>query len=374
MGDKEKHSILLVDDEETILESLAYALKSAGEFDVEYALGGKQGIQKFSEREHDLVISDLNMSGIDGIQVLKEVKKRRPDSAVIILTGCGSLQTSIAAFSEGASDYLLKPCASEELIFKVRKCLDQFDLKKKMQRQSDELAEANNKLAVSNRELESFVSLASHDLQEPLRKIKVFGEKLHVCIAHENDNAKGNLDRILNAVERMQNLIDDLLTLSRAATNKGFLKKVDLNKTIKDVLDTLELRVAQTQADVIYKDLHVIFFDPTHISQLLQNLVGNALKYHKKDIPPIVRIESKNLENKFLELIIEDQGIGFEDTHKERIFKPFERLNNRSLYEGSGMGLAICKKIVELYDGKIEAKSELGKGSQFKVTLPVKFV
>jgi light-regulated signal transduction histidine kinase (bacteriophytochrome) len=242
-----------------------------------------------------------------------------------------------------------------------------------MERQSEDLAAVNEKLERNNTELENFASLASHDLQEPLRKISVYGSRLQTTFADNDDFTKKNIERILSAVDRMQNLIADLLSLSRATTKGGALKSVKLSKVVKDVLDTLEVRISQTQAKIHCKDLqHAINAYPTHIHQLLQNLIGNALKYHNEDIPPVVTVKSRCLENSFLEITVEDNGIGFDEKYVEKIFQPFERLHGRNEYEGTGMGLAICKKIVEFYGGTIDAKSEVGKGTQFIVTLPMK--
>jgi signal transduction histidine kinase len=370
---KKKYSILLIDDEESIVESLGYSLSNMGGFSVEVALSGDEGVQKFLDRKFDLVITDLMMGTKDGIQVLKEVKRLNPECPVVILTGHGTMQTAIEALAQGASDYLLKPCSSEELFIRTRRCLEQLEMKEKMERQSEDLAAVNEKLERNNTELENFASLASHDLQEPLRKISVYGSRLQTTFADNDDFTKKNIERILSAVDRMQNLIADLLSLSRATTKGGALKSVKLSKVVKDVLDTLEVRISQTQAKIHCKDLqHAINAYPTHIHQLLQNLIGNALKYHNEDIPPVVTVKSRCLENSFLEITVEDNGIGFDEKYVEKIFQPFERLHGRNEYEGTGMGLAICKKIVEFYGGTIDAKSEVGKGTQFIVTLPMK--
>ncbi|PIR00279.1 MAG: hypothetical protein COV66_07275 [Nitrospinae bacterium CG11_big_fil_rev_8_21_14_0_20_45_15] len=369
---KKKYSILLIDDEQSIVESLGYSLSNMGGFRVEVALSGDEGVQKFIDRKFDLVITDLMMGTKDGIQVLKEVKRLNPECPVVILTGHGTMHTAIEALAEGASDYLLKPCSSEELFIRTRRCLEQLEMKEKMERQSEDLAAVNEKLERNNAELENFASLASHDLQEPLRKISVYGSRLQIAFADNDDFTKKNIERILSAVDRMQNLIADLLSLSRATTKGGPLKSVKLSKVVKEVLDTLEVRISQTQAKIHCEDLqHAINAYPTHINQLLQNLIGNALKYHNENFPPVVTVKSRWLENSFLEITVEDNGIGFDEKYAEKIFQPFERLHGRSVYEGTGMGLAICKKIVEFYGGKIEAKSEVGKGTRFIVTLPM---
>lgn len=246
-----------------------------------------------------------------------------------------------------------------------------------------ELADANTELERSNRELQDFAFVASHDLQEPLRKIQAFGDRLRTKHGSEmNDEAQDYLRRMQNAASRMHRLINDLLTFSRVTTKAQPFEPTDLNAATLDVLSDLEVRIQETGGRVEVGDLPTIDADPLQVRQLLQNLIGNALKFHRPDAPPIIKIDGqffKDRENENLNgagemyrLSIEDNGIGFEEKYLDRIFTPFQRLHGRNEFEGTGIGLAVCRKIVERHGGTLTALSKPGAGSTFIATLPVK--
>jgi PAS domain S-box-containing protein len=237
------------------------------------------------------------------------------------------------------------------------------------------------KLEDSNKELQEFAFIASHDLQEPLRKIESFSRML-LSRSDENldDQQRDYLGRIRNAVDRMRLMIDDLLSLSRISTRGKSFELVDLNQVAAEVLSDLEERIKATRAKVEIQALPLIEADPTQIHQLFQNLMGNALKFYRPEDPPHVKVwshyssvsTSKAADGtQVLELFVEDNGIGFDDSRIDQIFQPFQRLVGRSQFEGSGIGLAICRKIAERHGGEITASSTPGVGSTFKVVLPV---
>ena len=176
---------------------------------------------------------------------------------------------------------------------------------------------------------------------------------------------------MLNATERMQSLLAGLLDYSRVTTASEPFKEVDLSDVIGEVLSDLEVRILKTGGKLNIGDLPVIQADPTQMRQLFQNLIGNALKFHKPGEKPMVQVRSASNSDSGCQIIVEDNGIGFDEQYLDKIFAPFQRLHARSEYEGTGMGLAICKKIVERHGGSITAKSAPGAGSKFIVTLPV---
>ncbi len=247
---------------------------------------------------------------------------------------------------------------------------------------NERLQKFSNELQRSNKELEQFAYIASHDLQEPLRKIKAFGERLNAKISNMLDTqSRDYLDRMQNAAERMEGLINGLLTFSRITTRAQLFVSVDLKKVVHDVISDLEVRLEQTHGSIELDTIPVIDADPLQMRQLFQNLLGNALKFHKKDEPPVVKVYSKPLkeasdmvfsDSKFCQIIVEDNGIGFDEKYLDRIFGVFQRLHSRSEYEGTGIGLAVCRKIVERHGGAITAKSSVGQGAMFIVALPVK--
>lgn len=241
------------------------------------------------------------------------------------------------------------------------------------------LEELTQKLERSNRELQDFAFIASHDLQEPLRKIQAFGERLKLRY-HEKlgDEGQDFLERMQSAVYRMQAMINGLLAYSRVTTQAMPHVTVDLSKIAAEVISDLEIRIEKTNARVELGQLPVIEADILQMRQLFQNLIGNALKFHRAGIPPHVKIYSQPLEmqdlaeNEIVQILVEDNGIGFDVQSLNRIFQPFQRLVGRSEFEGSGIGLAICRKIIERHRGGIAAHSRSGEGSTFIITLPVK--
>jgi light-regulated signal transduction histidine kinase (bacteriophytochrome) len=225
----------------------------------------------------------------------------------------------------------------------------------------------------SNKELEQFAFVASHDLQEPLRKVKVFSELLMEKTLDKLDgDERDYLSRMQHAVLRMQTMIRDLLAYSRVTTKGQPFNPVELNQVAEEVLYDLDIRISRSQAVVEVGDLPVIEADPMQMRQLFQNLISNALKFHQKDVLPRVRIYSRPGEvSGMIQLVFEDNGIGFDLEHLDRIFQPFERLHGMSRFEGTGMGLAICAKIVQRHHGKIDADSQPGEGATFFVSLPL---
>lgn len=253
--------------------------------------------------------------------------------------------------------------------------LDEINERTRLEEQAVKFA---RELERSNRELEQFASVASHDLQEPLRKIQAFGDRLHSRYSTQLDaTGKEYLERIQSSAGRMRRLIEDLLAFSRVATRSKPFVAVDLNKVIQEVHSDLEERLLATQGKIDVEPLPVIHGDELHMRQLFQNLIGNGLKFHRPDVPPIIQIRSRIIPPidpqlpEYFELTFSDNGIGFENQYADRIFHLFQRLHGRSEYEGTGMGLAICRKIAEHHGGSISATGQPGVGATFIVRLPV---
>jgi PAS domain S-box-containing protein len=236
------------------------------------------------------------------------------------------------------------------------------------------LRQYNRQLEALNKELQDFAFVASHDLQEPLRKVRTFGDMLAARCGVSLDETSGDyLMRMQKAAARMQSLLDSLLSYSRVTTKAEPIKETDLRKSVESALSNLEIRVKEKNARVEVGDLPTVKADRIQMIQLFQNLIGNALKFQWEGEAPHVKIyaELGGDASGAYEICVEDNGIGFEENYLEKIFLPFQRLHGRSSeYDGVGMGLAICKKIVERHGGKITARSEVGKGSTFIVTLP----
>lgn len=240
------------------------------------------------------------------------------------------------------------------------------------------LQRAKTELERSNRELQEFASVASHDLQEPLRKIRAFGDRLAQRTEGAlDDDSRADLERIQGAAARMQALIDDLLEYALVTTRARAFRPVDLGAVAAEVVEDLVERLERTGGRVEVGPLPIIEADPTQMRQLLQNLLGNGLKFQREGVPPLVRLSAGPAagivgRGESVALTVSDNGIGFEARHAERIFAPFERLHGRTAYEGTGIGLAICHKIVERHAGDITASGRPGEGAIFTVILPLR--
>jgi PAS domain S-box-containing protein len=254
--------------------------------------------------------------------------------------------------------------------------IHEFKMTQEALHQSEEkLRQFSAQLERSNRELQDFAYVASHDLQEPLRKIIVFGERLkEKCGAALDAEPRDYVERMQRAATRMQTLINDLLTFSRVTTKANPFVAVNLAEIARDVLDDLEGRIEQVNGRVEVGELPVIDADGLQMRQLIQNLVGNALKFRKPDELPVVKVAARKIPGEtgreMCELTVSDNGIGFDEKYLDRIFNVFQRLHSRNEYEGTGMGLAIVRKIAQYHGGDITAKSRPGHGAAFIVTLP----
>jgi len=230
-----------------------------------------------------------------------------------------------------------------------------------------------------NRELQDFAFVASHDLQEPLRKVQAFGDRLRTHLGEQLDTDSADyIERMRSAAARMQALINDLLAYSRVSRNAHAPAQTDLNQIAREVLSDLETRIESSHAVIDLQPLPTLRADPIHMHQLLQNLIGNSLKFCANDRPPRVTVRAEAFERgqgqhkePWIRLLVEDNGIGFDNRYLDRIFSPFQRLHGRSQYEGSGIGLAIVRKIVERHGGQIRADGRPGLGAVFVVELPV---
>ncbi|HEY9750537.1 MAG TPA: ATP-binding protein, partial [Allocoleopsis sp.] len=249
-------------------------------------------------------------------------------------------------------------------------------------RAEKELENLVTKLEQSNRELQDFASVASHDLQEPLRKIQAFGDRLKLkCADTLPPEGKDYLERMQNAAQRMQTLINDLLAFSRVTTKAQPFVAVNLETIVQEVLADIEVQIQRVSGCIEADCLPTIEADPLQMRQLFQNLISNALKFHQSDRHPLVKISAQILEapglptqassRQLCQIYVEDNGIGFDEKYLDRIFTVFQRLHSRSDYEGTGVGLAICRKIAERHRGSITAKSTPGQGTTFIVTLPI---
>jgi len=270
------------------------------------------------------------------------------------------------------------------LTFFLRDISDRKQAEKAQAQYAEALERSNRELGRSNKELEQFAYVASHDLQEPLRKIRTFSDRLEMKYAAVlDDTGRELVQRMHNAAGRMQALISGLMTLSRVTTRAQGFEPVDLAKIVREVISDLEVQIEQAEARVDVGKMSSIQADPLQMRQLLQNLISNALKFHRPEEPLVVKVYGRFTKGRSertgrespaeaqCRIVVEDNGIGFEEKYAERIFGVFQRLHPRDVYRGTGIGLAICRKIVERHGGTITAESTPGRGSTFVVLLPV---
>jgi PAS domain S-box-containing protein len=279
-----------------------------------------------------------------------------------------------------ARDTAFKRNEKKEVIQLLGIAIDITEIKKS----KNVLEQKNRELEKMNKELESFAYVSSHDLQEPLRKIQAFSSRL---MEKENENlsetGKDYLRRMRLAGERMQQLIQDLLAYSRTKTTERKFEKIALTTIIADVIDDLKEDLTLKNGNIIIRDVCDLNIIPFQFRQLIYNLISNSIKFAKTDLPPIIKIDCKNVEGKYLNndkssseldychISISDNGIGFDDNYKDKIFEIFQRLHGREEYMGTGIGLAIVKKIVENHNGFISANGEPNKGATFNIYIPV---
>jgi signal transduction histidine kinase len=246
-------------------------------------------------------------------------------------------------------------------------------------RVAERTAELNKSLKLlerSNLELQDFAYITSHDLQEPLRKIQAFGGRLSDRYADQlNDEGRMFVERMNASAARMQRMINDLLDYSRLTSRAHQFERVALNEVVREVISDLEVRINETGGKVEVADLPEVMADPLQMRQLMQNLIANALKFHRPGVPPVVKVGANGsgcgaAEAGRVVLHVEDNGIGFDEKYVNRIFVPFQRLHSKDTYEGSGIGLAVCRKIADRHGGEIQARSTPGQGSCFIITLP----
>jgi PAS domain S-box-containing protein len=309
----------------------------------------------------------------------QEIKK--PNKALAIAKETGKFEEEGWRMRKDGSYFwanvVLTPIYKDELIGFAKITRD-LTKRKELER----LTQANLMLESANKELERFAAIASHDLKEPLRKITMYSDLVLNDGVHTlSDKQKDYLTKVISSCKRMDRLIDDVLKFSTFSTKQHF-EKCSLNKIASDVHELLEHTIAEKQAVIRFSDLPEGIIIPSQMRQLFQNLISNALKFSKKEVPPEIIVQYKFLNrediptdelwpaDEYLQLTFKDNGIGFKQEYAEKIFNLFDRLNSSSSYEGTGMGLAICKKIVENHGGRISASSELGVGSEFTIVIP----
>jgi two-component system sensor histidine kinase/response regulator len=359
-----KPKILIVDDKPENLVAIEVVLR---ELDVELVKVTSGNAALIATLHHDfaLALLDIQMPEMDGYElasILRDEEKTSNLPFIFISAVYTDNLNVFNGYEKGAFSFITKPFKPEMLISKVN-----FFIKK--YQQEIELKMLNRSLISANKELEQFAYVASHDLQEPLRTISNFvgllNERYFNCL---DANAKDYLCFIMGATTRMQHLIKDLLTFSRIGKDQPFAK-IDCNLVLKNVLADLFVTLKEKHARITYPELPVLVGTEIEFKQLFQNLICNAIKFCKKEVIPEVTISVKENNQEYL-FAFTDNGIGIEEQYINHIFIIFKRLHSMSEYEGTGIGLATCKKIVSRHNGSIWVESKPGEGSTFYFAIP----
>ena len=371
-------NILLVDDRPENLLALEGVLEPLGHTLVR-ASSGEEALKRLLTDEFAVILLDVQMPGLDGFDTAEHIKAREKtrDIPIIFITAISrESDHAIRGYETGAVDYVLKPFEPWLLQSKVRVFVELHEKNQLLRRQVAELTRAEEALARkaaelqrSNAELEQFAYVASHDLQEPLQVVAGYLELLtdrHG--AGLSDDARALIDRAVAATHRMDDLIRDLLRYARVGTDAHASEQVDLQALVGDALHDLQRAIQFAEATVEVGELPTVEGNRVLLSQLLQNLVGNAIKFRSEE-PPNIRIDARRDGADWV-VTVTDNGIGFPPERAEQLFDMFERLHSKDEYPGTGIGLAIARKIVDRHGGRIWAESNPGGGATFGFTLP----
>lgn len=374
----EKYTVLVVDDNSDMRQYLVRLLEES--YHVQTAVNGQDALQKIAQQQPDLVLSDIMMPVMDGKGLLYHLKNSPATFHIplIFLSARAGDEARVDGLEDGADDYLVKPFSTKELLAKIKA---QIAVSKTLLQRTTDLKSANDELTRTNKELVDFAFITSHDLQEPLRKIQTFA---HILLEQHQDeftDADKYLQKVIGSANRMSRLIADLLAYSKLNKKNYIPEPVDLQKIIEQVTDDLELVITVKEAKVYTTGLPVIKAVPVQMTQLFYNLVANSLKFSEKS--PVIQISAALLspaqqagiaglhpQLSYYEIKVKDNGIGFDQKYADKIFTIFQRLVRGAEYEGTGIGLTICRRIVENHEGLISVVSDTGNGTTFTIYLP----
>jgi signal transduction histidine kinase len=401
--EKSPVKLLVVDDREDNLFSIETILEKDN-YTIVKASSGRAAL-KVLLQQHDftLILMDVQMPDMNGFEtasLIYEREKLRHIPIIFITAHNHGEEKMYEGYKMGGVDFIYKPINPELLRYKVSVFVELYQkthqllaheskliaANRKLEKEVEErkiteekirllnqqLVENNLQLKNTIEELDRFAYVASHDLQEPLRKILVFSDKIQTKYKSSIDEEMyRNLEKIVRASERMQSLINDLLRFSRQTTTNEDFTLLPLNELIQDVLTDMEIEIEKTSASVQVGNLPQIWAIPSQMRQLFQNLISNAIKFRKPDDVPVIQVTADDQRTDRFRIIIQDNGIGFDPKYADEIFMVFKRLHSYHEFEGSGVGLSICKKIIDRHNGMIRAESKVGSGSRFIIDFPV---
>lgn len=326
-----------------------------------------QTVEEFTnlvkKNSYDVILADYKLPDWNGMESVEILRREGLDIPVILVSGALGELTAVECIKQGAADYVLKDQLAR-LPESVRRAMREKKLREDHQ-------QAQLELARSNRDLEQFAYVASHDLQEPLRMVATYTQLLAERYRGKLDeNADKYINYAVDGALRMQKLVQDLLAFSRVGRQGAALRSTDCNLVLRSALQNLEAAIQESGAVVKADQLPVLVVDSAQLTQVFQNLIGNGIKF-RGEAPPTIQVNAE-AQDKEWTFSVQDNGIGIAADQAENVFVIFRRLHTREEYAGNGIGLSICKKIIEHHGGRIWVESEAGRGSTFRFTLPVK--
>jgi signal transduction histidine kinase len=415
VSNKPEIKLLLVDDREDNLFSIETILLRDG-YTIRKANSGRAALKALlKEQDFTLILMDVQMPDLNGFEtatLIYEREKLRHIPIIFITAHDHSDENIFKGYQMGGVDYIYKPVNPDLLRAKVSVFVELYKKTHQLMAQEQRLKSVNQnlqkeiqertlseqkvnllnqqlmenilQLKATNEELDRFAYVASHDLQEPLRKIMIFGDRLANKYNEVlGDDAKEYLERMRKASERMQLLINNILDFSKFSAASQSFEETNLNRLVEEVLSDLEIEIERKKAKISVDQLPSVSVIPGQFRQLMQNLISNSLKFSKREITPVINVYAEsvsgaelpagpliNPSEQYCRIHVEDNGIGFDEAYAEKIFVIFQRLHSNHLFEGTGIGLSICKKIVEKHNGLIFATSIPDKGSRFTIVLP----
>ena len=370
-------SILIVDDVSVNLQLVTAQLEARGYLAL-VARSGREAIQRAEFAQPDLILLDVVMPGMDGFETCRRLKQSdvTRDIPVIFMTALTETDDKVEGFRAGGVDYVTKPLNAEEVLARVDTHLTLYALRQQLAAQNQQLRQeiaareqVQAALRRSNAELEQLAYVASHDMQEPLRMIASY---LQLVADRYGDalDADGHefIGYAVDGAKRMQALISDMLAYSRVSTRARPFQPTDSARIVATAERHLQIAIEEGGAEIERGELPVVLGDEVQLLQLFQNLIGNAIKF-RGHAAPRVRVTAEPADDGWC-FSVGDNGIGIAPEYFERIFVLFQRLHGRKEYPGTGIGLALCKRIVERHGGRIWVESTTGQGSVFRFTLP----
>jgi len=370
-------TILIVDDVPANLEVVSRHLENHG-YHAVVAQSGQEGVERAERVRPNLILLDVLMPGIDGFETCRRLKANAStrDIPVIFMTALTDAADKLTGFEVGAVDYVTKPLDGAEVLARIDTHLSLYALRRELERQNAQLRQeiaarkqTQEALQRSNTELEQLAYVASHDMQEPLRMVASY---LQLVAQRYQGKLDADADEFIgfavDGAKRMQALINDMLAYSRVGTKARPFAPTDCEATVDMAIFDMRVAIAESGARVTRGPLPVVMADGPQLAQLFRNLLGNAIKFRGTE-PPQVHIDAEAADGGWC-FAVRDNGIGIAPEYFDRIFVLFQRLHARREYAGTGIGLALCKKIVERHGGRIWVESSPSAGSVFRFTIP----